>query len=54
MLFLANSTADLEKLESKMERTELVKDFLVTRPRHRNPEIILHGADLSLPDADIV
>lgn len=41
MLIFANSTADLERLVTEVNRSDLAKDHSVTR--RRNPEIVIFG-----------
>lgn len=53
-VILADSTADLERLEAEMESTELAKYLSVSKPRRRMTEIIVFGVDSNLPDAEVV
>lgn len=54
VLLPVNSTEDLLKLKNEMDKTELVHDHSISRPRRRNPEVILFGNDPNQPNDKIV
>lgn len=51
---LPNSAKYFVRLEVVVPSIELTKDLEITRPRRRNPEVILFSVDQNLPEDKII